>query len=91
MQSPDFGLIANAYGIPHRKVEKLADVVPALQEAIDHKGAMVLEFICDPAEVILPMIPSGGGFEDMLVKHPKKKSNTQKKEKSSKADQGETA
>ncbi len=70
MQSPDFKLLAQAYGIPHRRIEKLQDVGFALQEAIDHSGAMVLEFICDPAEVILPMIPSGGGFEDMIVRHP---------------------
>lgn len=91
MQSPDFGLIANAYGIPHRRVEKLEDVAPALQEAIDHKGAIVLEFLCDPSEVILPMIPSGGGFEDMLVKHPKKKAKAKKKTGQPKNDQGETA
>ncbi|SHI79074.1 acetolactate synthase, large subunit [Malonomonas rubra DSM 5091] len=70
MQSPDFGLIAKAYGLPYRKVEKLEDVKPALQQAIDHQGAIVLEFICDPGEVILPMIPAGGGFDDMIVKHP---------------------
>ena len=74
MQSPDFKLLAQAYGIPHRKIEKLEGVTPALQEAIDHKGAMVLEFICDPAEVILPMVPSGGGFEDMIISHPQKDS-----------------
>ncbi len=73
MQSPDFGYLANAYGIPHRKVEKLQDVAPALQEARDHPGAMVVEFICDPGEVILPMIPSGGGFGDMIIKHPRRK------------------
>ncbi|MBN1958591.1 MAG: biosynthetic-type acetolactate synthase large subunit [Desulfuromonadales bacterium] len=72
MRSPDFKFLAQAYGIPHRKVEKLQDIAPALQEAIDHPGAMVLEFICDPAEVILPMVPSGGGFEDMIVSHPRK-------------------
>ena len=70
MQSPDFGLIAQAYGIPYRKVEQLADVAPALQAAIDHQGAMILEFICDPTEMILPMIPAGGGFEDMLTRRP---------------------
>ena len=73
MQSPDFGHLAKAYGIPHRKVEKLEDVVPALQEARDYPGAMVVEFICDPSEVILPMIPSGGGFGDMIIKHPRRK------------------
>jgi acetolactate synthase-1/2/3 large subunit len=70
MQSPDFSLIAQAYGIPYRKVEKPEDVKPALQQAIDHNGAIVLEFVCDPSEVILPMIPSGGGFDDMIVKRP---------------------
>jgi acetolactate synthase-1/2/3 large subunit len=73
MQSPDFGYLAKAYGIPHRKVDKLEDVVPALKEARDHPGAMVVEFICDPSEVILPMIPSGGGFGDMIIKHPQRK------------------
>jgi len=79
MQSPDFGLIAQAYGVSYRKVEKLEDVVPALQQAIDHKGSILLEFICDPSEVILPMIPAEGGFEDMIVKRPaKKKQGTSK-------------
>ncbi len=70
MLSPDYGQIASAYGIPYRKVETLDQVAPALQEAIDHKGAIILEFVCDPSEVILPMIPAGGGFEDMIVKRP---------------------
>ena len=70
MQSPDFGLIAEAYGVPYRKVETLEDVIPALQQAIDHKGAIVLEFICDPSEVILPMIPAEGGFGDMIITRP---------------------
>ncbi len=73
MQSPDFSYLAKAYGIHYRKVEALDDVTPALQEAADYNGAMILEFICDPAEVILPMIPSGGGFEDMMVEHPQKR------------------
>ncbi len=70
MRSPDYGCIAEAYDIPYRKIENLEDVTPALQEAIDHKGAMILEFLCDDSEVILPMIPAGGGFEDMIVKRP---------------------
>jgi acetolactate synthase-1/2/3 large subunit len=73
MQSPDYGFIAQAYGIPYRKVEKLEEVTPALQQAIDHDGAIILEFICDPSEVILPMIPAEGGFGDMIVKRPVKK------------------
>jgi acetolactate synthase-1/2/3 large subunit len=70
MLSPDFGLLAQAYGIPYRKVTKVAEIEPALQAAIDQQGAILLEFICDPTEVILPMIPAGGGFGDMIVKRP---------------------
>jgi len=73
MQSPDFGQVAAAYGIPYRKVTEPAEVEPALKEAIGHEGAILLEFVCDPTEVILPMIPSGGGFDDMIVKRPKAK------------------
>ncbi|MDH4007920.1 MAG: biosynthetic-type acetolactate synthase large subunit, partial [Desulfuromonadales bacterium] len=71
MQSPDFGLIASAYGIPYQKVTELDQVDAAIKSAIEHDGAYILEFICDPSEVILPMIPAGGGFGDMIVSRPK--------------------
>jgi len=70
MLSPDYSQIAGAYGIPYRKVAVVEEVAPALQQAIDHPGAIIVEFDCDPSEVILPMIPSGGGFGDMIVKRP---------------------
>lgn len=70
MQSPNFGLIAEAYGIPYRKVENPEEIAPALQQAIDNKGPILLEFVCDSSEVILPMIPAEGGFDDMIVKRP---------------------
>lgn len=73
MQSPNFGLIAEAYDIPYRKVEKPEEVASALQQAIDHQGPILLEFVCDSSEVILPMIPADGGFDDMIVKRPNQK------------------
>ena len=73
MQSPNFGLIAEAYGIPYRKVEKPEEVASALQQAIDQQGPILLEFVCDSSEVILPMIPADGGFEDMIVTRPNQK------------------
>ena len=71
MQSPDFGQVAKAYGIPYQKVTELDQVDAAIKAAAEHDGAYILEFICDPSEVILPMIPSGGGFGDMIVSRPK--------------------
>ena len=85
MKSPNFGLIAEAYNIPYRKVEKQDEVNSALQQAIDHKGPILLEFICDSSEVILPMIPADGGFNDMIVTHPNRKKSTTKKSKGEKS------
>jgi acetolactate synthase I/II/III large subunit len=67
MKNPDFGAIAGAYGIPYRRVEKPEEVADAVAAAADHKGAYLLEFLCDPSEIILPMVPAGGGIADMIV------------------------
>ena len=70
MKNPDFGAIAGAYGIPHHRVTALEDVGAALQAAADHRGAYMLEFLCDPSEIVLPMVPAGGGIADMIVTNP---------------------
>ena len=67
MKNPDYGAIAGAYGIPYRKVSELDEIDGALQQAADHKGAFMVEFLCDPSEIILPMVPAGGGIKDMIV------------------------
>jgi len=67
MQNPDFGSIAKAYGIHYQKVSKVEEIDTALQNAADHKGACLVEFLCDPSEVVLPMVPAGGGIEDMIT------------------------
>jgi acetolactate synthase-1/2/3 large subunit len=71
MQSPDYEPIAKAYGIPYLKVTELDQIDAAIRTAAEHEGAYLLEFICDPSEIILPMIPAGGGFGDMIVSRPK--------------------
>jgi len=81
MMNPDYGLIAKAYGIPYLKVKKVKDIMPALQKAIAQKGPILLEFVCDPTEVILPMIPAGGGFNDMIVARPQKEKSASKKKR----------
>jgi len=71
MISPNYEFIAKAYSLPYQKVTELDQVDAAIRTAIDHNGAYILEFVCDPSEVILPMIPSGGGFGDMIVSRHK--------------------
>jgi acetolactate synthase-1/2/3 large subunit len=67
MKNPDYGAIAGAYGIPYLKVSSLEQVDDAIQRAADHKGAFMVEFLCDPSEIILPMVPAGGGVGDMII------------------------
>jgi len=68
MKNPDFGAIAGAYGIPHLQVTAPGDIEEALNTAAAHKGAYLVEFLCDPSEIVLPMVPAGGGIKDMIVK-----------------------
>ena len=67
MKNPDFGAIAVAYGIPYHKVTELDQVADAIKMAAEHKGAFMVEFLCDPSEIVLPMVPAGGGIADMIV------------------------
>ena len=67
MKNPDFGAIAGAYGIPYLKVTDMDQVADAIKTAGEHQGAFMVEFLCDPSEIILPMVPAGGGIADMIV------------------------
>jgi acetolactate synthase-1/2/3 large subunit len=67
LKNPDFGLIAKAYGIHYQKVAQMDEIEDALQAAADHDGACLVEFLCDPSEIVLPMVPAGGGIGDMIT------------------------
>jgi acetolactate synthase-1/2/3 large subunit len=67
MKNPDFGAIAGAYKIPYQCVAQPEQIVAALETAAAHKGAYMVEFLCDPSEIVLPMVPAGGGIADMIV------------------------
>ena len=67
MKNPDFGAIAGAYKIPHQLVSKPEQIIPALKTAAEHQGPYMVEFLCDPSEIVLPMVPAGGGIADMIV------------------------
>jgi len=70
MKNPQFESIASAYGIPYQKISEPDQVEPALIAAAEHKGAYMIEFLCDPTEIVLPMVPSGGSIADMIVSVP---------------------
>ncbi len=65
---PNFVMLAEAYGHVGMKIEKPGDVEGALREAFAMKDRTVfLDFITDPGENVFPMIPAGGGQNEMLL------------------------
>jgi acetolactate synthase-1/2/3 large subunit len=64
--NPDFGKIAEAYGISYRKVEKVEDIKAALEWSKLEQKATIVEFICDSSEHVFPMIPSGASYSEMI-------------------------
>ncbi|CAC9545066.1 Acetolactate synthase large subunit (EC 2.2.1.6) [uncultured Gammaproteobacteria bacterium] len=65
---PDFVKLAESYGHLGIKVEKEADLKPALIEAFKQKDRTVfLDILTDPTENVFPMIPSGAGHHEMLL------------------------
>ncbi len=65
---PDFVALAESYGHLGIKVEKTADVRPALEEAFKQKDRLVfLDFITDREENVYPMIPTGAGLNEMIL------------------------
>jgi acetolactate synthase I/II/III large subunit len=50
------------------RIDKPADVEPALREAMKIKDRVVfLDFITDQTENVYPMIPAGAGQNEMIL------------------------
>ncbi len=65
---PDFVKLAEAYGHVGMKIERPADVEPALREAMRLKDRTVfLDIRTDPTENVWPMVQAGKGISEMLL------------------------
>jgi acetolactate synthase-1/2/3 large subunit len=65
---PDFVKLAEAYGHVGMRIEKPADIEPAMREAFARKDDLVfMDFITDQTENVFPMIPGGKGLSEMIL------------------------
>jgi len=66
---PDFVKLAESYGHVGMRIERTADVEPALREAFGPlKDRLVfMDFITDQTENVWPMVKSGKGLTEMLL------------------------
>jgi acetolactate synthase-1/2/3 large subunit len=67
MYSPDFVKLAEAYGIPARRVEKRHDVIPTVEWANSiTEGPVLLDFVVEKHDIVYPMVPSGADLHAMI-------------------------
>ena len=66
---PDFVKLAEAYGHVGMRIDRPADVEPALREAFGkHKDRLVfMDFITDQSENVWPMVQGGKGLTEMIL------------------------
>jgi acetolactate synthase-1/2/3 large subunit len=65
---PDFVKLAEAYGHVGMRIEKTADVEPALREAFAMKDRLVfMDFITDKTQNVFPMVGNGKGLDEMVL------------------------
>lgn len=67
MKNPDFCMIANAYKIKSKVVDKREDLDSAIAEMINHKGAYLLDVQVETKGMVYPMIPSGTCVTNILL------------------------
>jgi acetolactate synthase-1/2/3 large subunit len=65
---PDFVKLAESYGHVGMQIKKPADVEGALIEMLKMKDRLVfMDFLTDATENVYPMIPAGGGQNEMIL------------------------
>ena len=63
---PDFCKLAEAYGIRALRVESKGDVLPAIQEARNYDGPILIDFHVDQDENVWPMVPAGAALSETI-------------------------
>ena len=67
MTNPDFGKVAEAYGIPFRRVEKREELTDAINEMLSTDGPFLLETIIQPDANVEPMTAPGKAIDEMML------------------------
>ncbi len=68
---PDFVKVAEAYGISGLRVTRREEVVPAIEQAMEHDGPFLIDFMVEPEENVFPMVPPGSAIAE-FIEEPKK-------------------
>jgi acetolactate synthase-1/2/3 large subunit len=64
--NPDFGKLADAYGIRNETVTLRSQVVPAVQSARQHDGPVLINFQVEQEDTVYPMVAAGAALHEMI-------------------------
>jgi acetolactate synthase I/II/III large subunit len=64
--SPDFAKLAEAFGIPGRRVSERAKLTDVVREARATNGPMLIDFRVEQEDSVYPMIPAGKALHEMI-------------------------
>ncbi|MCX5782464.1 MAG: biosynthetic-type acetolactate synthase large subunit [Elusimicrobia bacterium] len=65
--TPDFVKVAEAYGAVGLRVSNKKDVVPTLKKALKINQPVVMEFMVEQEENVLPMVPTGHALDEIIT------------------------
>ncbi len=66
-QIPDFVKLAEAYGAAGFRATRTEEVAGVLKKGFAAKGPAFIDIICDPNEMVYPMVPAGAPLTKMLL------------------------
>jgi acetolactate synthase-1/2/3 large subunit len=64
--SPDFVKLAEAFGIDAHRVDARANVIPTVDAARKHPGAVLIDFRVEQEDSVFPMVPAGADLHKMI-------------------------
>ncbi len=64
--SPDFVKLAESFGIQAHRVDARKDVVPTVEAARKHHGAVLIDFRVEQEDSVFPMVPAGADLHKMI-------------------------
>jgi acetolactate synthase-1/2/3 large subunit len=64
--NPDFVKLAEAYGMKGIRVTRQEQLEPAIREANEHPGAVIVDFVIEKVDNVYPMIPVGQSINELI-------------------------
>ncbi len=67
MGSPDFGKLADAYGVKFFRCSRVEDLAETLDGATKHEGPVLCEFVVEMEENVFPMVGPGASNSSLVM------------------------